>query len=301
MFFFMFFLSTPQIRRTALFIMNVVAVVSGVFAGFFHVDSMTMAILHPSTPSGRGIQIFPPAISLILPIYIDCILAVRLYIIYPRSMTSSSLLALIFVPVVVLKFLRTINAAYFLLRFSLHLEHDRSMWEAFVTLLSETPCLQIEWIAASTIDTARKVSGQLRNLFYLGLSSFVFPTPGIDSLAAYNIVFSTNTNFQIIGVLLATIWVSKERSLLNSDSYYPSTSLPFHARTVDPARTWASENLPPSPPHRVEGQPMAHIDGVAIMHLDSHTSTPADCIPTKENIVYETHKPHPGGNHVIVF
>ncbi|KAH8824767.1 hypothetical protein DL96DRAFT_1610722, partial [Flagelloscypha sp. PMI_526] len=325
MFFFMFFLSTSQIRRTTLFIMNMVAVVLGVFAGIFHVDSMTRAILYPNTPSGRGIQIFSPVISMILPIYIDCILSVRLYIVYPRSMTSPLYLAIIFVPVVALKVLRTINATYFLLRFSQHLEHDTSIWEAFVTLLSETPCLQIEWISGLidncwasvwflwrlhhdimkknssndigvTNGTARNVSGQLRKLFYLGLSSFLFPCVlDIFSvviyyqrslfLDTYNIVFSTNTNFQIIGALLVTIWVSKERSFRDSDSYYPSTSLPFHATVVDPARTWASENLPPSPPRCVEGQLMTNIDGGVILHLGSPLPTPVEYITAKENIV----------------
>ncbi|KAH8818821.1 hypothetical protein DL96DRAFT_372265 [Flagelloscypha sp. PMI_526] len=324
MFFFMFFLSTSQIRRTALFIMNVVAVVSGMLAGFLHVKSMTMAILHPNTPSSRDIQIIPPVISLILPIYIDCILAARLYIVYPRSLTSPLHLAIIFIPVVALKVLRTANTTYLLIRFSLHLEHDPSLMDAFGAVLSETPCMQIEWISgivdncwasvwflwrlrhdvmrrgpSSDIGltagtTARSVSGQLQKLFCLGLSSFVFPCVlNILSVAlyykrsifvdSYNFVSSTNTNFQIIGVLLATIWVSKERSFRDSDSYEPGTSLPFHA-TVDPSRTWGSENLPPGPP-RVEAQPMANVDGAVIVQLDPLPPAPGGYIRPKENVV----------------
>jgi hypothetical protein len=158
------------------------------------------------------------------------------------------------------------------------------------------------------------VSRQLRNLFYLGLSSFVFPsllniisvivfykgsvfsdskalkstvgTPDINSLVAYIYIFVTNTYFQVIGVLLATIWVSKERSCRLSDSTYPESlrsGRPFHATTVEPGRTWVSENLPPPPAHHAEGLP--RIDGAVIMHLNSLPPTPVDDIPPKENIV----------------
>jgi hypothetical protein len=62
-------------------------------------------------------------------------------------MTSSSLLALIFTPVIALKVLRIVNAIHYLIRYSQQLERDPSMWEAFVALWNETPCMQMEWIA----------------------------------------------------------------------------------------------------------------------------------------------------------
>ncbi|KAH8818938.1 hypothetical protein DL96DRAFT_1622450 [Flagelloscypha sp. PMI_526] len=326
MFFFMFFLSTPQIRRTPLFLMNVVAVVAGVVAGFIQVDRMTSEILYPNTPIASVIQRLPSVIIRILPTYVDCILAVRLYIVYPRNMTSSPLLALIFTPVIALKVLRIVNAIYYLIRYSQQLERDPSMWDAFVALWNETPCMQIEWIAGlvdncwasawlvwrlrcdvmvrgSSSDMVvtngiiNNLSRHLRILFYLGLSSFVFPSllniisvivfyKGSVFSDTYIYIFVTNTYFQVIGVLLATIWVSKERSCRLSDSTYPESlrsSRPFHATTVEPGRTWVSENLPPPPAHHAEGLP--RIDGAVIMHLDPLPPTPVDDIPPKENIV----------------
>ncbi|KAH8818818.1 hypothetical protein DL96DRAFT_1560338 [Flagelloscypha sp. PMI_526] len=109
MLFFAFFFSTPQIRRTPLFVMNVVAVVSGVVAGFVQVDRMAISILSSQRPANSVIHRVPPAFFMVLPIYIDCILAVRLY--------------------------------------AQHLEHDPSVWEAFVAMWHETPCLKIEWLA----------------------------------------------------------------------------------------------------------------------------------------------------------
>ncbi|KAH8818811.1 hypothetical protein DL96DRAFT_1820206 [Flagelloscypha sp. PMI_526] len=333
MFFLMFYLSTPQIRRTPLFLMNVVAVVLGVVAGFTQVNRATLTVLYPNTPINLVSQRLPSTISVILPIYIDCILAVRLYVVYPRSMTSSLQLAIIFVPEIALKILRTINATYFLVRFFQHLDHDPSLSKAIAALLHETPCMQIEWIAglvdnwqvlwaslwflwrlrhdvmksSSSIEigtangTARKISGHLQKLFYLGLSSFVFPCLlNIISviicykvsifLNSYAYVFMANFYIQIVGVLLATIWVSKERSSQHSDSACPASltpSLPFHAATVDPVRTWASENLPPSRTCCIEEQRMVRIDELATMQTRTDTlpSSSNGYIPPKETIV----------------
>ncbi|KAH8826383.1 hypothetical protein DL96DRAFT_1281143 [Flagelloscypha sp. PMI_526] len=325
-FFFMFFLSTSHIRRSLLFLMNVVAVVSGVVAGFIQVDRMTLGILYPDIPIDNVIQRTPPVLFMILPIYIDCILAVRLYIVYPRSMTSSSLLALIFTPVAVLKVLRIINAVYFFVRYFQHLERDSSIWDAFVAIWFETPCMQIEWIAGlfdncwasvwflwrlhrdvmvrgsssdivATNGTLRNVSRQLRKLFYIGLSTFVFPSilniisviicyKGSIFSDIYTFVFVSNTYFQIIGVQLATIWVSKERSAHRWDLTCPASlhfSLPFHATTVDPRVTWASENPPLGPTSDVEGQ--GNTQDAVIMQMDSFPPTPIGHIPPKENIV----------------
>ncbi|KAH8818816.1 hypothetical protein DL96DRAFT_1750099 [Flagelloscypha sp. PMI_526] len=247
MFFLMFYLSTPQIRRTPLFIMNVVAVVLGVVTGFTQVKRTTLMVLYPNTPGDDVSQRIPTAVSVVLPIYVDSILAVRLYIVYPRSMTSSLQLAVIFIPEIALKILRTVSATYYLVRYFQHLDHDPSISKAFAALLYETPCLQIEWIAGllDNWDSPEDFRSQ----------NSMIEARAINLLAAFVYVFMANFYVQIIGVLLATIWVSKERSAHHSDSAYPASfnsSLSFHAATVDPARTWASENLPPRRTCRIE-------------------------------------------------
>jgi hypothetical protein len=103
----------------------------------------------------------------------------------------------------------------------------------------------------------------------------------IKSLAAYTYVFITNFYVQIIGVLLATIWISKERSFQYLDPASLGSSLPFHATTVDPARTYASENTPPSPVNHVEGQP--RFDSAVIKNLASLPPIPVDYIHPKES------------------
>ncbi|KAH8813559.1 hypothetical protein DL96DRAFT_1716468 [Flagelloscypha sp. PMI_526] len=325
MFFFMFFLSTPQIRRTPLFIMNVVAVVSAIVAGFIQVHRMTSSILFPNTPNNRAIQRVAPVFWLILPIFVDCILAVRLYVVYPRSLTSSALLALIFTPIIGLKILRTANATYYLVLYSQNLSRSSTIWESFVKLWFETPCMQIEWIAGlvdncwasvwflwrlhrdimargsfsdsiPTNGTLIKISRQLQNLFYLALSSFVFPCifnilaviicyTGTIFSNTYTYLLVISTYVQVIGVLLATIWVSKERGDHNSGLTSPTSlrsNLPFHATTVGPGSTWASEDLSSSTGHHVEGQ--RSIDCAIIMQISS-PPTLNDYVPPKELIV----------------
>ncbi|KAH8818819.1 hypothetical protein DL96DRAFT_372252 [Flagelloscypha sp. PMI_526] len=317
MFFLMFHLSTPQIRRTPLFIMNVVAVVLGVVTGFTQVNRTTLMVLYPTASIDVISQRFPTSVSVVLPIYIDCILAVRLSIVYPRSMTSSLQLAIIFIPETALKILRTISATYYLVRYFQHLDHDPSLSNAFASLMYETPCMQIEWIAGlvdncwssvwflwrlrhdvmkpssvsdlgATNGTARKISGQLQKLFYLGLSSFVFPCilnivsviisyKASIFLNSFAYVFMANFYIQIVGVLLATIWVSKERSAQLSDSACPASltpSLPFHAATVDPAGTWMSENLPPGRNCCIEEQRIPMIDHVVTMQSRTSSLSP---------------------------
>ncbi|KAH8818814.1 hypothetical protein DL96DRAFT_372211 [Flagelloscypha sp. PMI_526] len=321
MFFFVIILSTPQIRQTPLFIMNVVAVVFGIVVGFVQVDRMADCILTSEPPANSILQRIPFASFMILPIYIDCILAARLYVVYPRSMTPSRRLILIFIPVVALKVFRSLNGVYFLVRYSQQLDRDPSVWEAFVEVWYETPCFKIEWLAGladncwsstwflmrlhhdvmkkgsssefiATAGSLRRVSNQLQKLFYLALSSFVFPCilnivsviicfKGSIFSGRYLPIFETSQYFQIVGVVLATIWVEKERSDQHSEPAYPTSSqpnLPFHA-TVERTSTCTSNSLPRGPTSHVEGQP--GIGGVGIMHPDSLPPAPVEDIALK--------------------
>ncbi|KAH8818813.1 hypothetical protein DL96DRAFT_1750092 [Flagelloscypha sp. PMI_526] len=278
MFFFMIILSTPQMRRTPLFIMNVIAVVFGTVAGFVQVDRMADSILSSTRPANSVLQRVPFAFFMVLPIYIDCILAVRLYVVYPRSMTPSRRLLLIFIPVVALKVFRAINGVYFLVRYSQHLDRDPSVWEAFVAVWHETPCFKIEWLAG-LVDNCWTSTWFLmrldRDVMKRSSSSDFIATAG------YMPIFETNQYFQIVGVVLATIWVAKERSDQHSESADPisfRSNLPFHA-TVERISTCPSDSFPPSPTSHIEGQ--SDIDGVVVTHPDSLPPAPVDDIPPK--------------------
>jgi hypothetical protein len=82
---------------------------------------------------------------MVIPVFVDCILALRLYIVYPRHLTPHSLLVLIFAPIILLKLVRVVNCTYYLIRFRAKIaEGNPSIWYPFQSLWRETPCLKIE-------------------------------------------------------------------------------------------------------------------------------------------------------------
>ncbi|KAJ3712364.1 hypothetical protein DFJ43DRAFT_1034554 [Lentinula guzmanii] len=194
---------------------------------------------------------------ILMPIIMDCILAYRLMAVYPRQTTSNLLLAIIFVPIALFKIARITNIIVFLVVFSdTLLKHGQgsSAVPEFQNLWNHAPYPKVEWIF-QVIDnfytsmlflyqvwkgqSREKISGrvssvatqdsgitQLRRLFYLALSSFVFPC--IFSLIQVSIVFTnpdfflaayifvSNLYIEIICVLFATIWAVKARAELDA-------------------------------------------------------------------------------------
>lgn len=158
----LFFLSGPKIRRTPIFIMNVISVTLGIITGLLDVKlrvsrtircpshctsyiPQVLAIAYPEAPFERGIQEAYPGLLMCLPIFMDCILAVRLYVVFPPHMTRRSLLALIFIPVLAMKLARIGNTIYFLVKYKLQLDIDPSQ-NAYATLWETLPCMKIEWL-----------------------------------------------------------------------------------------------------------------------------------------------------------
>ncbi|KAF7330913.1 hypothetical protein MVEN_02430900 [Mycena venus] len=113
------FFSTPQVRRQPIFIMNLLAVVTGIAIGVLNLQIYVVDIL---SPPGEGFK--PRALLaflsmiLFLPLFIDCILAYRLYIVYPPQITSKLQLAAIFIPVIVFKIARITNLIIFMVKFA---------------------------------------------------------------------------------------------------------------------------------------------------------------------------------------
>ncbi|KAJ7155532.1 hypothetical protein C8R43DRAFT_1000275 [Mycena crocata] len=247
------FFSTPDIRRQPIFLMNLFAVIMGIVIGAVNLRIYVQDIL---SPPGQG---FSPRLLLaylgmilFLPLFLDCILAFRLYVVYPPRSTSKVQLAIIFIPIAVFKFVRTTNLIIFMVKFAavLLVPDSKSAVGNFQVLWDHAPWTKIEWIL-QVFDNCyasgfflwrlwlgrrtQKTSGMVRSttsirsggdmlkrLFYLALSSFVFPCMFSIAqiiltfhnrdffLGAY--IFVTNLYIEIIGVLLATIWASKTRS-----------------------------------------------------------------------------------------
>lgn len=85
---------------------------------------------------------------LFLPVFMDCILAFRLYIVYPPKTTSKAQLTIIFVPILIFKIVRTVNLIVFMARFGKALLRPESTIIYFQTLWGTAPWtnLKIEWI-----------------------------------------------------------------------------------------------------------------------------------------------------------
>jgi hypothetical protein len=85
---------------------------------------------------------------LFLPLFIDCILALRLYIVYPAKTTSKLQLAIIFIPIVVFKIARTTNLTLFMVKFAAAILGPDTTTAVgnFQTLWDHAPWTKIEWI-----------------------------------------------------------------------------------------------------------------------------------------------------------
>ncbi|KAJ6593198.1 hypothetical protein B0H19DRAFT_920797, partial [Mycena capillaripes] len=238
------FFSTPFLRRQPIFIMNVIAVLMGLVIGIISAYLEVTAILTPLIPI-KG-SIFTPflAMFLYLPVFMDTILLFRLYIIYPPRSISWTRRLIVFGPPITFKFVRVINLVVFLAQYTSLVQARESPLVAGQTLWGSQPWSKIDVffqvfdnLYASTlfllcVHRGRTINAQnsvlnigeqssaskLKSLFYIALGNFVFPC--LLGLVELIFVFRdsnfvngshvvlTNVYVQIIGVLMATIWVA---------------------------------------------------------------------------------------------
>ncbi|KAK6997311.1 hypothetical protein R3P38DRAFT_2563560 [Favolaschia claudopus] len=264
------FFSNHQVRRQPIFLMNLFTLIMGIIVGAVNLHIYVADIL--SAP-GEG---FRPrtllaylGMILFLPLLIDCILAFRLYVVYPPRTTSNLQLAIIFIPIVLLKVARTANLIIFMVKFAaaILVPDSASAVADFQALWDHAPWTKIEWIL-QVVDNCyasgfflwkiwmghkkARASGivhsqspnsntdKLKGLFYLALSTFMFPCMfGIAQiiLTFHNhdffigaYVFVNNLYIEIVGVLLATIWATKGRSEPESyDDHSKLSSIRYRA------------------------------------------------------------------------
>ncbi|KAJ7645927.1 hypothetical protein DFH06DRAFT_1332867 [Mycena polygramma] len=260
------FLSTSSLRRQPLFIMNIAAVLVGLVLGIMNGYLEISAILSPLTPV-KGL-IFMPFVTMImyLPVLIDMILLFRLYVVYPPRSLSWTRRLVVFGPPVTFKIVRVVNLIVFLVQWTSLVQARESPLVAGQTLWGAQPWTKIEWFFqvfenfyASTLFLLRVHKGKaanaqsnvfysggrshaskLKSLFYIALGNFVFPC--VLSLVQLiflfrdpsfldgSYVFLTNVYVEIIGVLMATIWVAggqwsdqtAQGSAAQSSSFHPT-------------------------------------------------------------------------------
>lgn len=106
-------------------------------------------ILTPGEDFPAGTLLAYLGMILSLPIFMDSILAFRLYVVYPPRTTSKTQLAIIFIPIIILKIVRIANFIIFMVKFAeAILKPDtKSAIMDFQILWNTAPWPKIEWIS----------------------------------------------------------------------------------------------------------------------------------------------------------
>ncbi|KAF7303031.1 hypothetical protein MKEN_01266400 [Mycena kentingensis (nom. inval.)] len=231
----LFFFSSPTLRRRPIFLMNLSVVLLGIIIGVLHLKIYVDDILSPpGTIAARSLLAYLGMI-LYLPLFIDAILAYRLYgILYHWSDTTLRVLGTVFGPMVAFKIARFINITLFMARFSaavLRVVPDQGnavtefhrLWDTAPSSITGLFLWRYGWrnLKLGAEDSAVQTSGtpdKIKQLFYLALSSFLFPCifSIVQTIVAFRnhnffigaYLFVSNIYLEIIGVVLATIWVS---------------------------------------------------------------------------------------------
>ena len=86
---------------------------------------------------------------ILLPVFVDCILAFRLYAVYPPRTTQKHTLALIFIPIILFKIGRLTNLLVFIVQYSIECAgvSDLEANILFQKIWDHGVATKIEWIA----------------------------------------------------------------------------------------------------------------------------------------------------------
>ncbi|KAJ8078441.1 hypothetical protein PM082_012723 [Marasmius tenuissimus] len=253
----LFFWSTPSLRRQPIFIMNVAAVVLGIIVGILDIKLSVGRILNPTQAFPASYLLAFTGMVILLPVFVDCILAFRLYAVYPPRTTKKPLLALIFLPIILFKIARLTNLLVFIVQYAIECAgvSDLEANILFQQIWDHGVATKIEWIAQvvdncytsgwflwrlRTSYSLERGNGivmsqgssyttrRIQTLFYWALSSFFFPC--VFSIIQVAIVFNnrdfflgayifvTNLYLEIICVLLATIWTASTKQMSINES-----------------------------------------------------------------------------------
>ncbi|KAF9049304.1 hypothetical protein BDZ89DRAFT_1108257 [Hymenopellis radicata] len=239
----LFLFSTPSLRRSVVFNLNVLSILLGIAFGILNYYVDVTAIISPDHPVSQATYIAESVLIGSIPFLVESILVVRVFAVYRPSQMTLLNAALVYVPIILVKIGRLINLLLFWTTWFPTLRNggnpivvSQQVWHL--------PYTKIEWFlqmfdngyasalflrrvreglssnsyVASTKSRASGYRSRLHALFWIGASNFVFPV--ILSLAQVIFAFRdssflhgsyiliTNIYIEIIGVLLATVWAS---------------------------------------------------------------------------------------------
>ncbi|KAK7453541.1 hypothetical protein VKT23_011821 [Stygiomarasmius scandens] len=262
------FFSTPSLRKTPIFLLNVIVILLGLCGAIINIYEEVRSTLYPNVRENPTVIIAMGAVDGITPTLADSILLLRVWALFPLQTTPPLLMAFIFGVPVFLKIARFINATIYLAAYARDVQAWTAAQGGSILVTSSLPSVKIEWflqvfdnaISSSvfllqlrkrkTFKASSTFKQKLSTLFWIATSNFVFPVVmGIIQLTIYMAtgnyllalyIEEVNFHFTIIGVVFATVWAAELR-WASTRGYHDyeahGTSVPIDSARFPPAST----------------------------------------------------------------
>ncbi|KAF8993746.1 hypothetical protein BDZ89DRAFT_1030194 [Hymenopellis radicata] len=244
----LFLFSTEKLRKTPTFILNVLSVLVGIAAGILNYYVEVHTIMSPLQPLDTRYAIAFSTFMCLIPILVETILVVRVLIVYPLHEMSYKAIAIVYIPIVLLKIGRLTDVLVFFITFYPTVANGTLNPIVLGKKSWNSPTAKVAWtlqmvdngyssalflwrlrhgISQTGRVESKNSSGKwsyisrVRSLFWIATSNFVFPF----ILSFVQLVFSfkdadylhgtyiviCNAYINIIGVLFATVWSAGKR------------------------------------------------------------------------------------------
>ncbi|GJE96434.1 hypothetical protein PsYK624_126310 [Phanerochaete sordida] len=264
----LFLLSTRDLRRQPIFVLNVLILFLGVALCSLTSWLDINAILRPL--DANNAQLPASALVSIAPIVVESVLFVRIFAVYPWSKISTRMKLLAYGFPVALRTARAINIVFGLIEAAgiyrnnqgLGISVAQRAWhtnltkvECFLQLVDNTymSVLFLWKLRQATklsdnirIRSSSSYTKRVRTLTWIVSSNFVIPDflsliqliglflPQTTNVEVYIVgIFFTNPCIEIISVLFATVWAASNHWRADSDAPPPSFSISLGSRSTE--------------------------------------------------------------------
>ncbi|KAF8844202.1 hypothetical protein BDN67DRAFT_810209 [Paxillus ammoniavirescens] len=237
------FFSTPSMRCSPMFILNIVVVLLGLAGAVLNMYMEIQTFTSPLVSLPTSMILTMSVLNGFTPILVDCILLLRLVAVFPRQRTPRYLwLAIMGVPILI-KIARMVNFIFFVVyqtREINNLVKSRTSVGGASILLTVLPNVKIEWIfqvfddlfssslflwrvyREGMFEVGQSVSEKVKQLFWISTYNFVFPVLlSLAQIVIYMIneenyltalyIEEANFHFSIMGLVFATVWAAEGR------------------------------------------------------------------------------------------
>ncbi|CAK5276157.1 unnamed protein product [Mycena citricolor] len=232
-------LSTPQLRRGPIFILNTASICSGLILSALSTHLAMESVLSPFHSISKGEDLVYTALDAWLPWIAESVLLFRVWIVFPRAQLpyvlafpvlikigravlniffTVSWAKALFRPETInqIQILHQLNPIYFQLGYTLELVDNAYISGLFLWRLGRTGHL-FNGHAIGRLDFKQTYSERLKDLFWIASTNFVFPI--IFSVSQIVAVFRgdiilgaslslANCYVEIISTVFATVWSS---------------------------------------------------------------------------------------------